>query len=67
MSGRPNVFALGWVDLALGLAEDYERLWESYTQLQRDYLALLLKLREERAAWARAGIEKRFATEERAA
>ena len=58
--------AFAWVDLALGLADDYERLWASYCDLQRAYLLLLAQLREEREAWARREIDRRF-PEERAA
>ena len=59
--------AFAWVDLALGLEDDYRRLWASYCDLQRAYLLLLARLRDERElrAWAASEIEARFPAEER--
>ncbi len=59
--------AFAWMDLALGLADDYERLWASFCDVRRAYLLLHLHLHQEREAWARREIEARFPAEERAA
>ena len=52
--------AFAWVDLALGLEDDYRTLWASYCDLSRAYLLLLAQLRDEREAWARGEIDRRF-------
>ena len=66
MSDRPNVFALAWVDIALGLAEDYERLWASFCDVRRAYLLLHLQLHQERETWARGEVERKFGEEKAA-
>ena len=52
--------AFAWIDLALGLEEDYRKMWASYCDLQRAYLDLLAQLRDEREAWAAREIQRRF-------